>query len=176
MPSETGNDEFSKELMHLAEREVELLEELRKQGATEEVFDENALIHHQYSLLAERGSIEALKRALFIQWYRVAEPAFFSGINGLSSESVNKVFTITEDRINKGDLDDELIWMLAYYYGIAEYYLKQSKKKWPKLVKVSIENQDKSWPPPDEAALTNRGQMSKYWQSILDSHRRHADR
>ena len=78
------------ELDRLAGLEARLLEEVgRVTGLMEEkharleaagVFRDYREVHREYARLAADGEAEALKRALFLQWYALSEPACFTGV------------------------------------------------------------------------------------------------
>ena len=85
------------------------------------IYRKYAQIFAQYLLLAAapKPGIEALKRAVFLAWYEVAEPACFTGIADLPSDSRLAVVGLVEPVVT--DLDDEFRWMLAWYYLIADF-------------------------------------------------------
>jgi hypothetical protein len=127
-------------IQELTERENELMAQVHgtigsmnekaRQLLDNGVFSSYRKVHNDYAALAATGNIEALKRAFFIQWYAIAEPSCFTGIPsenpwgdgiGLDKDTEKVIFDLVEQFINS---DDELKWMSAWYYLIAEYYLK----------------------------------------------------
>jgi hypothetical protein len=132
-------------LKELSEAELMLLSQVGQvHGLMEEnpykvdeqgIFDKYIEIHKTYADLADMDD-EALKRALFIQWYAISEPSGLTGIPGgqgpfdgdkeLNKKAEIKVIRLIEEKIKKKLLDDELKWMLSYY-GSWDYYFVQFK-------------------------------------------------
>jgi len=75
----------------------------------------------EYIHLAEAGDVEALKRAIFLQWFEVAEPPFLSGILDLDREAATRGMALVERLCAGGEIEDELAWMFPYYFLIAEW-------------------------------------------------------
>ena len=65
-------------------------------------------------------SREALKRALFIQWFEVAEPFFLTGILDIDDQSNATVIELVDEAMQVGD-DAELWQMVAWDGQVAEY-------------------------------------------------------
>jgi len=85
------------------------------------VFRAYTEIHREYIHLAEAGDVEALKRAIFLQWFEVAEPPFLSGILDLDREAATRGMALVERLCAGGEIEDELAWMFPYYFLIAEW-------------------------------------------------------
>ncbi len=125
-----------------------------------EVYTKYKIIHDSYTVIED---IEALKRAIFIQWYAIAEPRNYTGIGLLSSENekinISKLNTIIE----AGNIDPEFEAMLFHYYIIADWYfdnfehIKSLKKQLEKPNKGGIKR----------PLMINRGQMGIYWNSFV---------
>ncbi len=140
----------------------EKTESLRGSG----VFAEYRDLHKRYVELINHPTcgLESLKRALFIQWYAVSEPACFSGIYDVDSEAETKVFRRMDEMIEKGQLDSELCYMLFWYYEVSDWYF-DSRTDIPNLTKWLATSHHK--PPCFRTADFNgRGQMTRYWQSL----------
>ncbi len=162
------------DLETLAQKELDLLNHLQTfEGSTEEkndmvvyfgIADAYEKIHKDYTLIADRN-LEALKRAIFIIWYGIAEPACHSGIVILDEEAKSQTFEILNEIIEKGKLDFELKWMLYHYdrldllfqqienyTHIKQFLLKQDKVNLPNKI--------------DKEKMRQRGQMGHYWNSL----------
>jgi len=154
------------ELDDLAREEGRLLRQVRSLEGTVEakgaglgalgVFAAYAEVHRRYTALAEAGSTEALKRALFLQWFAAAEPPFLTGISELDREAERRTAMLTERLCATGTMDEELGWMLPHYFLIASWAFPLSEC--PQLSAYCEENEpaDAVLPPP-EARLEGRG-------------------
>ncbi|MCK4664289.1 MAG: hypothetical protein KAT68_15580 [Bacteroidales bacterium] len=182
-------------LNELSDHELKILKYLGEiDGTTEEkekhlmkqgIFDEYKQIHKDYASLIddENFGLEALKRALFIQWIGHLEPSCFTGIE--SEYKTDKEYYIGIDRnaelkiveklnflVKENKLDAELKWMFEYYSGWDWlfdstkfghlYYLnnliKENKfhNRTPEFEKINIKT------------MENRGQMGEYLKSIIE--------
>lgn len=108
-------------LSELAEREEFLLAELRspeplaialRHGGIGRAY---ADVHRGYVQLAETGDLEALKRAIFLQWFQVAEPAFLSGIGDLDADAMTCALALVDKLCSSNLVDEEFQWMLVHY-------------------------------------------------------------
>ena len=79
-----------------------------------EVYTEYKVVHEKYAEHSEKD-IEALKRGLFIQWYALSEPDYLTGISELNEKAEREIIINLKNRIDKKQVDNELIWMLNYY-------------------------------------------------------------
>jgi hypothetical protein len=136
-------------------------------------------LHNDYASLARTGDLEALKRAFFIQWYAVTEPACFTGIpsrtlwgdgKGLDKATEKAVFDLVAQFI---DSDDELKWMTAWYYLITDYYLEAFWGNSAIIKNLRSYNQETDSLVNNakliDEPLEKRGQMGDYFLSILKS-------
>ncbi|RYE52108.1 MAG: hypothetical protein EOP48_17150 [Sphingobacteriales bacterium] len=161
-------------LQELAHREEELYSkviDLNNQPQSDKVkeqlqriFMDYKRVHQEYANLSH-VDIEALKRGLFIQWYAVTEPNYSTGIENLDEKAENLIIGNLYEVITAGKIDDELVWMLNYYYNWdwAFERLKSFKGFDSKI--VSEQNNhlpDKI----DRIEMEQRGQMGKYWNSL----------
>lgn len=110
----------------------------------------------QYS---SNDDLESLKRALFIQWYAVAEPIEFTGIGELGLENQKKnLFKIKEIILNDS-YDSELVIMFKHYYDIADWYFDSFTEFKSLISNMTI--------PYIKIITENRGIMGQYWDSIF---------
>ncbi len=166
--------------LNLAERQLlsrvkqiaGLMEEKHEQLQRSGLFGEYGKIYEVYAELigSESQGLEALKRATFLYWYHTTEPPCFSGLYELSENVSRKVLGTLERKIEAGELDSELKWMLPYYNMIAEWaflpytdlvhlqsFLAQADAGLWEGAEVRAED------------FTGRGQMGNYWLSIVES-------
>jgi hypothetical protein len=160
-------------LDELAKKEEHLLQRVRSiKGGYQEypsdydsIFNEYEKIHHEYTDLAILSSdIEALKRAVFIQWFLVSEPAFISGIKKLDQDSMVSALDELQKIILTGSIDEEFTWMLNCYCRITNDFLVP-RSRYGKVISYLEGLPD--WKPERAAGFSfhNRGQMGEYWLS-----------
>ena len=165
-----------KELDSLASAERELLASLPMPGidsgidekerlrAEAAIFEESRRIYSCYVALAEKGDLEALKRALFYAWYQLSEPYWLSGISELPDKETQAVVDLLESALEQGIRDIEIDYMLPHYMAVCSYYLERfypipyiqsASVKDPGNTKEKARNGEHSW--------AMRGQMGEYW-------------
>ena len=125
--------------------------------------------HAAYAELAgaqSTDSLEALKRALFIQWFEVAEPFFLTGILGLAPHSLTEVAGHIERALTDGG-DPELDEMLAWYGRIADHAFDPSSTG-PLMLAALHRPSDLAWLTSDKQRDTypSRGSMGEYFLSL----------
>jgi hypothetical protein len=163
------------DLSKLAAREAELVAQVQAASGSGSrrtqtleaagVFAAYRDVHRAYVALLPDG--EALKRALFIQWFSSTEPPCFSGIAAPDRDAERAVFDELERRAQAGALDAELRWMLSWYRVVSDFYFPPAER-FPSL-RAALESHDQ----PVETArrahppLDGRGQMGDYWRSVL---------
>jgi hypothetical protein len=131
------------------------------------IFADYAAIHREYVALAAGGDVEALKRALFLQWYRVTEPWYLCGLSDLDATAEHQAVRLIDERCASNRLDDELRWMLPYYYLITDYYF-QYVGHCPALVTYCQAHPQRGLiKKPPGFVSQGRGQMGEYWESIF---------
>lgn len=133
------------------------------------IYDAWRGIFAEYVALARSGDLEALKRALFLAWYELAEPSPLSGLHSLDTCLKKEVFQMLEDLATRSELDDELKWMLPYYYSVAEWYLYSGYDAVRGASKKNVQLWQERCP---NASFDNRGQLGMYWASIQDNLKR----
>jgi hypothetical protein len=164
-------------LANLATRETMLDTQLAaanaQHGLTREaseyrsIYADYAVIHREYVELAMEGDAEALKRAMFLQWYRVTEPSFLCGVSNLNPAAEHRLLLLVDSLCESNRLDAELSWMLPYYYLIADYYF-QDEGQYPALVAHCQAQPHRGRLAQPAGFVSNgRGQMGEYWQSIF---------
>ncbi len=168
-----------KSLVSLAARETRLDARLVaatvKPGLTQEspeyrsIFADYKAIHGEYVDLAVGGNEEALKRALFLQWYRVTEPWYLCGLAELDTSAEHRLLLLVDKLCAANHLDEELRWMLPYYYLIADYYF-QHEGQYSSLVAYCHAYLPRGCiQKPIGFVGDGRGQMGDYWKSIFKS-------
>jgi len=161
-----------RQLLSRVEQVTGLMEEKHEQLQQSGVYAEYGKIYEAYVDLIESESegLEALKRAIFLKWYESAEPSCFSGVFGLPEQASREVFEALERRIEAGELDYELQWMLPYYHMIAEWVFSQYADL-PHLRSLLAQTDSGLWERAKVRAedFTGRGQMKEYWVSIIES-------
>lgn len=116
-------------------------------------------IHAAYTA---HDSIEALKRAVFIQWYATTEPSYLSGIGSMDRNEEIRTMKRLHDLIQFKMLDAEFTMMVDHYYRIADWYFDGFENA--DILKAFFRRDQ-----PTSAAKIksiNRGQMGEYWSSL----------
>ena len=164
---------IKRKLKELNDRENELFEAIMELYKTDKskssidltqngVFDKYSDIHFSYSKLSAT-SLEALKRALFIQWYCYTEPQYLTGIGNLKRENENHVFINLKKRLDIKKADKELLWMLNYYLSLDDILFDTYIDVFDYKLYLN-----KSEVLPSQFESDNRGQMGKYWNSVIN--------
>jgi hypothetical protein len=93
--------------------------------------DVESLIYRSYTTivdgyleLARQGDSEALKRAVFLWWYSVAEPMHLTGIPEFTPRQNDATARLLRDAVGAGT-DAEFERMLAWYYCITDWQFEQ---------------------------------------------------
>lgn len=121
-------------------------------------------VHREYVELGEQGEIEALKRALFLQWYCMTEPSCFTGVRSVDQAAEHKVLRMLDELAASDSLDDELRWMLPFYDSVNDWYFRD-RTNIPALRRWLDQNGSTRFPEDESRSvqLRARGQMSHYW-------------
>lgn len=116
-------------------------------------------IHSAYTTLNENQ--EALKRAIFIQWYAASEPAFLTGIISLGKENEISNILKLNDYISNNKIDKEFQAMICYYYSISDWYFNSFSNISSLLdfLNTCIINKR-------HIQTEDRGVMGNYWEGI----------
>ena len=143
-----------------------LMEEKTRQLRQAGTFAAYREIHADYAgLVSDPDSgTEALKRALFLGWLSSVEPACFTGVAELEQDAQRVVLEELGSRAKHDALDAELRWMLSWYYSVADYYF--AGRMAPALQAIL---RSEGWPVPPlaERDCQSRGQMGRYWATIV---------
>lgn len=145
---------------------VGTIEERSQQLRTMGVFDAYQNIHCQYAKLATLN-LEALKRALFLQWYGLVEPSYYSGISVINPQAEETVIQALESQVKQPVMEAELQAMLSYYLNWEAIFDRYERSKLfnrlitDRLDYKAIIDQISSY------SMHKRGQMGLYWQSII---------
>jgi hypothetical protein len=127
-------------------------------------------IHSEYSKLATE-SIEALKRAVFLQWYSVVEPFEFTGLNELDTKDCTNNFLLMEVLLLHDDVDLELLEMIKFYYSISDWYFLNYLKE-SRVLKLLKGNDDDGFNKNVFESMKDRGLMGDYWNSLVENNRK----
>lgn len=123
-------------------------------------------VHRRYVELAAAGDIEALKRAIFLQWFEVVEPPAFTGVANLDRIAVGRAMELIESHCAAEAIDDELAWMLPYYFLIADWAFP-SAAQCPHFTAFCKGHAPEGLvQPPEATQLRGRGQMGEYWREM----------
>ncbi|MBL7937620.1 MAG: hypothetical protein JNM51_17585 [Bacteroidia bacterium] len=143
-------------------------------------------IHKSYIELIKAGdhaiAIEALKRALFIQWIGSFEPNYLTGIElafdsddseiksvGIELEDMQFIYDHLDNLISTESLDDELCEMLSYYsnWEFVFEYANFSEYKHLHNFTFNVVDKNKAWHESiKKRNLNHRGQMGQYFLSL----------
>lgn len=118
----------------------------------------------RYVDLANKGDLEALKRALYFAWAERSMGHLITGIKDLDKDTIRKALGIADKLARDGRLDEELQWMLPYYYIVAPLFLDQFKDL-DALRQASLENPFLYRRRCLDASFDHRGQMGEYWRT-----------
>jgi hypothetical protein len=118
----------------------------------------------QYVALAQKGDLEALKRALFFVWAECSISHLTTGIKDLDGETVRETLGLADKLVRDSRLDAELEWMLPYYYLVEPWYLDRFEDL-DALKQTSSVNPFQYRQRCLEASFDHRGQMGEYWKT-----------
>ena len=121
------------------------------------------------SIDADRA--EALKRAVFLVWWSAIEPPPLSGIAELPERYSRETMHALEDVALCGALDDEFRAMLAWYHSILSvpFDLFGADRYVPDAIRGVAHD---AWRSRFQAShFQQRGQLGRYWQSVLTGER-----
>jgi hypothetical protein len=115
-------------------------------------------------------ALEALKRAYFLVWRGAMATPAESGIAPLPDGTIRVVIDELDAWARRDAADEELRWMLGHYHAHGPSVLDLYGAS-PRLVRLAADVGDDAWrraaPPP--AAMSGRGQLGRYWSSLLSS-------
>jgi hypothetical protein len=127
-----------------------------------------AIVRAYEELFADPESAgEAIKRATFLVWRGAMELPVSTGIAPLPDGTVREVIDALDARVRRGEADDELAWMLAWYHAQSPYLLELYGAT-SVLVQLAESRDAEEW---RRAGITRgqmarRGQMGRYWTTL----------
>lgn len=155
---------------------------LREQG----VLAAYDTVYHAYVAHGSDDSdeLEALKRALFLQWIGFVEPTELTGIGELDRGTQYGVLVEIQHRVTRNQADTELVWMLRWYDSITDYYFTNLEgPTWYffdfgdlpglRLFLAEKHGDIKLATIFTEDSLQRRGQMGAYWLNMLHGQENH---
>lgn len=157
-------------LLGIIERAAGSMSQKDRRLADEGVFAAYAEVHRAYVEAAEStGDAEALKRAVFLQWYSLSEPSCFTGLSKLHPRAERRAAELLEREFERHGIDPEFGWMIPYYYRITDFYLNGFEDL--RILNELSRREEVLWRElkPAREELLGRGQMGKYWISVYDA-------
>jgi hypothetical protein len=148
-----------------------------EQGGT---YAEYAAVFRSYVEWAELAddpvaALEALKRATALLWLSGVLPAAATGLAELPEQSARAVRQRLEALARRGELDEELEWMLPWYHALADFALV-GPEPLPYLEALMTDADAQAWrrlPAPQVARFTSqpgeRGLLGRWWAARLES-------
>jgi hypothetical protein len=151
----------------LANKEFKIYEKINESGADfESINNEYLSIIKDYINLADR-EMEATKRATFLLWYSISEPSQLTGLPELAKKDENKLMSILLKRLENNLIDDELLWMIKYYFDWE--YIFSRFPQYEKIIKI-LDSKVAQLPDNiDKERMSIRGLMGIYWNSIINN-------
>jgi hypothetical protein len=129
------------------------------------IFEEYRRIHNHYCEIAlSENDLEALKRALFLQWQAVTDQPHNTGLRDFNIGIQKKILAKINELILNNKVDAELSWMLIHYYDHTHSYFNDLGSSAAIKEYCEAKNDDiwhKGMPAID--AFKERGQMGFYW-------------
>lgn len=144
------------------------------------VFARYQRVFDQYVAMFDEASnrLEALKRAQFLAWYDLSEPACYSGVSlRRDGEHLVLVGDAIDALIADGGCDDELAWMLPYYHYMTDHAFPglESQPRLADFLRRGDPERYRAVPiAPDQ--FRGRGEMGAYWMSVFVSRENAAKR
>jgi hypothetical protein len=115
------------------------------------------------------SALEALKRAYFLVWRSAMAAPSETGIPPLPDGTIRVVIDELDAWARRDSPDDELRWMLGHYHERGPSVLELYGAS-PPLVRLAASASNDYWrhDPPSAASMTRRGQMGRYWSTLLE--------
>jgi hypothetical protein len=115
-----------------------------------------------------RARVEALKRAVFLVWYALAEPAEFTGLWSITPIHESRVLAELEKEVATTGGDDELRAMLRWYVRVmgGPPFSHHADHTALNAFVDAVERSGDVQAPWRPGLTVNRGQMGRYWRSL----------
>lgn len=115
----------------------------------------------------DESAAEALKRALFLVWRGAMAPPAATGIAPLPDGTTRAVVEELDARIRRDAIDDELVWMLAWYAGEGRHLFELFGGT-PPLFALADRVPADAWRGAGISAecMAGRGQLGHYWTML----------
>ncbi|MBA3670699.1 MAG: hypothetical protein H0W68_01580 [Gemmatimonadaceae bacterium] len=125
------------------------------------------IVHGYIELFGSDAALEALKRALFLVWHSALAMPVDSGIAALPVGIIRSVIDQLDAAVRRGTMDDELRWMLAWYYAEAPLVLELFGASATVMRAAELVPAD-AWRGARITATTMavRGQMGRFWEAL----------
>jgi hypothetical protein len=145
-------------------------DERDRQLARAGVYAEYGAVFSSYVALVSEDpdGLEALKRAAFLAWFAVAQPSVLSGIGDLPESAVRRVFEELDRRCRVGPVDEELRFMVPWYYGAADFaFTRFPGLRGIEAVAGEAEEESPDALPHSAEQFNGRGLMGEYWGALV---------
>jgi hypothetical protein len=127
-----------------------------------------AIVRAYEELFADPESArEAIKRATFLVWRGAMELPVNTGIALLPDGTVREVVDALDGGVRRGEADEELAWMLAWYHAKSPHLLELYGAT-RTLVELAESRDAEEWRRAaiSRAGMVGRGQMGRYWTAL----------
>ena len=127
-----------------------------------------AIVRGYLELLGDADSAsEAIKRAVFLVWRGAMAPPSDTGIAPLPDGVCRAVVAELDARARRGEVDDELAWMLAWYAGQGRFVFDVYGGTGALLDLAGATATD-TWRSRSitPISMRHRGQMGHYWLAL----------
>lgn len=117
-------------------------------------------------------ALEALKRAYFLVWRSAMATPSETGMAPLPDGTIRVVIDELDAWARRDAPDDELRWMLAHYHQRGPEVLELYGAS-PRLVRLAASASEDDWrrAAASAGAMSGRGQMGRYWTTLLATSR-----
>ena len=145
------------------------LEERDRQIERSGLFGEYPAILSAYVELFDdpKSAGEALKRAVFLVWRAAMAPSATTGIASLPDATARAVIEALDARVRRGEVDDELTWMLAWYVAGGRFVFELYGAT-ARLLALADSTPPDAWRSSSitDDTMRQRGQMGYYWTAL----------
>jgi hypothetical protein len=145
------------------------IEERDRQVERSGVYGEFPAIVRAYEeLFADAESAgEAIKRATFLVWRGAVGLPAVTGIAPLPDGTIRSVMEALSARVQRGAIDEEQRWMLAWYHASSPDLLALYGAT-TQLIGAAESREAEAWRDAGitRAAMALRGQMGRYWSEM----------